>query len=98
MRQTLVLILLFVLFSLTPETMIVAQSPVSSWSYIEVDSAKSKWGDYAEPQWLRYFGLDAGDVNGDGARDILSGRWIYLNPGGNMAVSYTHLTLPTTPY
>jgi hypothetical protein len=57
---------------------------VNEWEHIQVDQEKSKWGDYANPEWLRYFGLDAGDVNGDGFLDILSGRYIYVNPGGKM--------------
>lgn len=52
--------------------------------YIVLDSAKQKWGDWANPGWLRYFGLDAGDVNQDGLLDIVSGRYIYRNPGGDM--------------
>lgn len=55
------------------------------WTYIPIDSNKQKWGDWAEPQWLRYFGLDAGDVDQDGDKDVLSGRYIYHNPGGTMS-------------
>lgn len=51
---------------------------IDQWTYVEVDSSKTKWGDYAEPEWLRYFGLDVGDVNGDNKDDIISGRNVYL--------------------
>ena len=61
---------------------------VNTWSYIQIDSTKSKWGDYAQPAWLRYFGLDMGDLNGDGFKDILSGRWVYLNPGNVMTAKW----------
>lgn len=62
------------------------QAPLStdSWEYIQIDDQKAKWGDFAEPEWLRYFGLDAGDVNHDGYLDVLSGRNVYLNPGEEM--------------
>ncbi len=55
-----------------------------NWQYIQIDSTKQMWGDWAEPEWLRYFGLDAGDVDRDGNMDIVSGRYIYHNPGGAM--------------
>ncbi|WP_289644528.1 FG-GAP repeat domain-containing protein [Maribacter aestuarii] len=55
-----------------------------TWKYIEIDSTKQMWGDWDQPDWLRYFGLDSGDVNNDGNMDIISGRYIYHNPGGTM--------------
>ncbi len=50
------------------------------FTYTPLDSTKQKWGDWNEPEWLRYFGLDAGDVNNDGLLDIVSGRYIYHQP------------------
>jgi hypothetical protein len=47
-----------------------------------VDDARGRWGDWDEPEWLRYFGLDARDVDGDGHAEILSGRYLYRSPGG----------------
>jgi len=55
-----------------------------NWTYIEVDNNRSKWGDWDEPEHLRYFGLDMADVTGDGCKDIVSGRYVYLNPGDDM--------------
>ena len=63
------------------------------WTYIEVDSAKAMWGEFDAPEWLRYFGLAAGDLNGDGMLDLVSGRNAYLNPGGDMSGSWTKLDL-----
>ncbi len=62
---------------------------VDQWQYIQVDSSRQKWGDWAEPAWLRYFGLDMKDINKDGYKDIISGRYFYLNPGGNMEEVWT---------
>ena len=57
---------------------------LDQWKYIEVDNNRQKWGDWAEPEWVRYFGLDMMDINKDGYKDIISGRYFYQNPGGNM--------------
>ena len=83
-------LVVLIAFSLHP---LFAQSPVSNWSYIEVDNDKSKWGDYDEPGWLRYFGLDMGDLNNDGYKDIMSGRWVYLNPGGDMSGEWSKIDM-----
>ena len=58
--------------------------PLDKWKYIEVDNNRQKWGDWGKPEWLRYFGLDMVDINKDGYKDIVSGRYFYMNPGGNM--------------
>ena len=59
--------------------------PVDQFTYIQIDSAKAMWGDFDDPEWLRYFGLAMGDVDGDGDADIVSGRNAYLNPGGDLS-------------
>ena len=58
--------------------------PADGWAYVEVDAARGKWGDFDEPEWLRYFGIDAADMDRDGDLDVVSGRYEYRNPGGDM--------------
>ncbi len=76
--------LLCTLIFFTPAFSISAQS-LSHWTYIQVDSTRDKWGDYAEPNWLRYFGLAMGDMTNDKLPDILAGRHIYVNPGNDLS-------------
>ncbi len=62
-----------------------AQDRLDQWTYIEVDNARQKWGDWDKPGWLRYFGFDASDVTQDGFMDLVAGRYFYRNPGGDMS-------------
>jgi len=64
-----------------------------SWHYIHADDRRAKWGDFDPPDWLRYFGLDAGDLDGDGDLDLVSGRYVYRNPGGNLTASWQRTDL-----
>ncbi len=73
-----------VLLLLLTESLPATPMDASDWTYIPIDDAKQKWGDWDKPEWLRYFGLDFGDVDRDGNIDIVSGRYIYHNPGGSM--------------
>lgn len=57
---------------------------LDDWTYIEVDNNRAKWGDFDEPEWLKYFGLSAFDATGDGYQDVVAGRYFYRNPGGDM--------------
>ena len=68
-----------------------AKLPLDKWTYIEVDSNRGKWGDWNEPKWLRYFGLAMTDVNADGYKDIIAGRYFYRNPGGNMTSQWSRI-------
>jgi hypothetical protein len=54
------------------------------WTYIEVDNSRSATS----------FGLDMLDVTGDGYGDIVSGRYFYRSPGGNLTAAWTRVTLP----
>lgn len=64
---------------------------LDNWTYIEVDNSRGKWGNWDEPKWLRYFGLAMEDVNGDGYKDIVAGRYFYRNPGGDMTGQWSRI-------
>lgn len=53
---------------------------VRSWTYVQRDDQKAKWGDWEAPDWLRYVGLDAGDVDGDGDLDVLGKPYSWNAP------------------
>lgn len=88
MKNSLLIIFLFSTFSCF------AQKNVNDWQYIQVDDNKGKWGDWKAPDWLRYFGLDMADINGDDYLDILSGRYLYHNPGSDMSGEWKRTDLP----
>ncbi|MEM9527223.1 MAG: hypothetical protein AAGA31_11475, partial [Bacteroidota bacterium] len=71
--------------TMTDERPLVEPHPYStrSWTYIQVDSTKAKWGDFDEPDWLRYFGLAIGEIDDRGGLDILTGRNLYLQVVGS---------------
>jgi hypothetical protein len=80
-----------------PDSLKVIKSPeklsIDKWTYIEVDNSRGKWGDFDKPDWMRYFGLDASDINNDGYLDIISGRYFYRNPGGDMSRAWERIDL-----
>lgn len=84
---------MFIRFLLVVVTLFGCQSGrAQNFTYFQIDDQKVKWGDYDDPDWLRYFGLDMGDVNNDGLLDILTGRNIYLQPA-QTANQWTKLDL-----
>ncbi len=90
------LLVSFVLLGCEDKPVADAQSEVLSldqWTYINADSTRQKWGDWDEPKFLRYFGLDFHDVNGDGYKDVVSGRYFYRNPGGDMSGPWARVDL-----
>ncbi len=67
--------------------------PLDRWTYIQVDDSRARFGDWDEPEWLRYFGLDTFDINRDGFQDIVSGRYVYRNPGADMTQAWGRIDL-----
>jgi hypothetical protein len=63
------------------------------WTYIELDSSRARWGDWDTPSWASYLGLAFGDLTGDGLVDMVSGRYFYRNPGGDMAGPWPRVDL-----
>jgi len=43
------------------------------------------------------FGIDFGDLDGDGRVDIVSGGYFYRNPGGDITKRWPRITLPNDP-
>ncbi len=84
MKTTRALLFVMIFFSCTTGTKQQTALPLDQWTYIQADDQRAKWGDWAQPEWLRYFGVDMEDVTGDGFRDIVAGRYFYRNPGGDM--------------
>ncbi len=57
----------------------IVKQPLNKWTHIQADDSR------VQPVLNRSFlGLAAGDVTGDGKKDIFSGQYFYKNPGGNM--------------
>ncbi|WNJ20221.1 VCBS repeat-containing protein [Pontibacter sp. G13] len=70
-----------------------AQGCARTYTHIPVDSSRSKWGDFADPFWLKYFGMVVSDANGDGLLDICSGRTLYLNPADDLSSTWHKVDL-----
>lgn len=94
MKQSIVVVAIgLVLISLSFSCKTSHENSTNTWNYIAIDSTKQKWGDWNEPDWLRYFGLDFGDVDKDGYLDVISGRYIYKNPAGAMETEWERIVL-----
>jgi hypothetical protein len=81
MKQIISIILLFAgLEQAMPQSLSTGQ-----WQYIELDNQREMIHPADGPDWLRSFGIDAGDINRDGYLDIVCGAYFYLNPGQDMS-------------
>lgn len=76
---------LFFLYIIIIGSSVNSQTSLNKWQHSLVDTTRSAWGDFDKPEWGRYMGFDAKDINGDGYLDIVSGRYFYLNPGNDMS-------------
>lgn len=62
---------------------------LNKWRYINVDSARAKMA-----AGYPAFGLAFGDINRDGRVDIVSGKYFYRNPGGDLTGVWARSTFP----
>lgn len=67
----------------------VASPALAHWHYIKVDAARTKMG-----TGFPAFGLAFGDLNRDGWVDIISGKYFYRNPGGDLTGPWSRITFP----
>lgn len=56
--------------------------PLDQWQYFQIDNNRQQFDNQNA-----YFGLGWGDINHDGYLDLVSGRWFYRNPGGDMSTT-----------
>ena len=74
------------LISIQFGTLLFSQSlPADRWSYMPIDTSRELMDPPGGPEWLRSFGIDATDINRDGYKDIVCGKYFYLNPGEDMS-------------
>ncbi|MDD5688433.1 MAG: chitobiase/beta-hexosaminidase C-terminal domain-containing protein [Elusimicrobia bacterium] len=62
---------------------------LTDWTYKELDTTRAVYG-----SWYEWFGLAAVDLNNDGYKDLVSGKYSYKNPGGDMTGTWTRTTFP----
>jgi hypothetical protein len=82
LRFAVIILITILIFS---NNQAIAQKALDQWHYMKIDTSRAAWGDYDEPEWGRYMGFDAKDINGDNYMEIISGRYFYLNPGDDMS-------------
>ena len=63
--------------------------PLDQWRYSLLDNSRERFSG-SNP----YLGLDFGDLNNDDVPDIVSGKYYYLNLGGNITSAFTRGTFP----
>jgi len=78
-------ILTFIFSIVLTGTLLSQTIPVDQWSYMAIDTSREMMNPPGGPDWLRSFGIDATDINKDGYKDIVCGKYFYLNPGADMS-------------
>ena len=78
-------ILTFIFSIILTGTLLSQTIPTDQWSYMAIDTSREMMHPAGGPDWLRSFGLDATDINMDGYKDIVCGKYFYLNPGADMS-------------
>ena len=78
-------ILTFILSLICTGSLLSQTIPTDQWSYLAIDTSREMMNSPGGPDWLRSFGIDAADINKDGYKDIVCGKYFYLNPGADMS-------------
>ena len=84
-------ILSFSLALLITSTALSQSIPTDQWTYKAIDTEREMIQPVGGPDWLRSFGIDASDINKDGYKDIVSGKYFYLNPGEDMTGNWNRV-------
>lgn len=61
---------------------------LDGFRHVQVDDTRARFNDATA-----FFGLAFADVDGDGMDDIASGRYVYLNPGGDLTGTWRRIDL-----
>jgi hypothetical protein len=64
-------------------------TPLDHWHYLRLDNTRERFSED-----VAFLGLAFGDINRDGFSDIVSGRYFYSNPGGNLSGEWRRVTFP----
>jgi hypothetical protein len=65
-----------------------ATTPLDDFEYVELDNSRTMFND-ATP----FFGLTFGDLDADGADDIVAGGYVYMNPGRDISTGWERVDL-----
>jgi hypothetical protein len=66
---------------------------LDQWTYKEVYNNRKRY-DNSQRGDAFLFGLDFGDVNGDGILDLVAGRELHIAPGKDISTEWTTINLP----
>lgn len=63
------------------------------WTYLTLDDSRTRRPDKPRSDAGWWFGLAMGDLTGDRYPDLVSGRWFYRNPGGDLSGKWSRVTM-----